>query len=166
MQTPIETRHQSVAQQAAAHLMAGNLPSDEGQESSDEIFYAAAADAPLVLVADDSLTERANLSRIIQAAGYSVVTASSGNEAIELAVKYQPIAVFLDIIMDDGDGYKACRGIKRNTTTAGIPVIMVSSKTNAVDQKWAEKLGADSYVVKPYADSDILQRLESIWQVN
>jgi len=115
-----------------------------------------------VLVVDDSLTERANLARIIQSAGYDVMTASSGNEAVTLAVEHSPVAVFLDIIMDDGDGYKACRTIKRHSATANIPVIMVSSKANMVDQKWAERQGANSYVTKPYSDEDILQALQMI----
>ena len=137
------------------------------QGTSDTLFPKPGGDRPLVrgeaktvLVADDSLTERANLTRILQAGGYRVITASSGNEAIELAREHEPDAIFLDIIMEDGDGYKACRSIKRNDNTASIPVIMVSSKSNAVDLKWAERLGASSYVVKPYSDEDILKKLD------
>lgn len=140
------------------HLMADMLPGVTESESDDQPV-AATSTAPKVLVADDSLTERTNLSRILQAAGYDVVTACSGNEAVELALLHQPLAIFLDIIMDDGDGYRACRHIKRHAVTANIPVIMVSSKSNAVDQKWAEKLGASGYVVKPYDDAVILQTL-------
>ena len=115
-----------------------------------------------ILVADDSLTERANMTRILEAAGYSVVSAVSGNEAAVLAEKNQPDMIFLDIIMEDGDGYKACRAIKRNETTRDIPVIMVSSKANPVDKKWAERLGAVGYVVKPYSDEDIIQVIDSV----
>ncbi len=100
-----------------------------------------------ILVADDSLTERTNITRILEAAGYSVVSAASGNEAVALAEKSRPDMIFLDIIMDDGDGYKACRSIKRNEATRDIPVVMVSSKANPVDKKWAAKLGAVGYIV-------------------
>ncbi|MCB1639114.1 MAG: response regulator [Thiothrix sp.] len=112
-----------------------------------------------ILVADDSMTERANLSRILRGAGYEVLMAVSGNEAFDLAVRHEPDAVFLDIIMEDGDGYKTCRQLKRHEATADIPVIMVSSKTNPVDRQWAMKLGAAAYVVKPYTDTDILASL-------
>jgi CheY-like chemotaxis protein len=115
-----------------------------------------------ILVADDSLTERTHLMQILQSAGYEVLSAASGNEAAAMAEQHQPDLIFLDIIMDDGDGYKACRTIKRNDATSEIPVIMVSSKSNPVDKKWAEKLGASAYVVKPYADEEILQALNSV----
>ena len=160
MQTPINMVSQSVAQ-LPYHLMAEMKPAESASAGADE-FMLRTSTAPKVLVADDSLTERTNLSRILQAAGYEVITACSGNEAIELVVQHQPVAVFLDIIMDDGDGYRACRQIKRNATTADIPIIMVSSKSNSVDQKWAEKLGASRYIVKPYDDAMILQTLVDI----
>ncbi|CAA6825842.1 MAG: Two-component system response regulator [uncultured Thiotrichaceae bacterium] len=101
------------------------------------------------------------MTRILEAAGYSVVSAVSGNEAAALAEKHQPDLIFLDIIMEDGDGYKACRAIKRSEATRDIPVIMVSSKSNPVDKKWAERLGAAGYVVKPYSDEEIVQAIDS-----
>lgn len=115
-----------------------------------------------ILVADDSLTERTHLTQILQNAGYEVLSAASGNEAAAMAEQHRPDLVFLDIIMDDGDGYKACRSIRRNDNTRDIPIIMVSSKSNPVDKKWAEKLGANAYVVKPYADDEIIQALNSL----
>lgn len=108
------------------------------------------------MVAEDSLTERTRITHILEAAGYTVFSAASGNEAFAAAVEQQPDMIFLDIIMEDGDGYKACRSMKRDERTCDIPVIMVSSKSNAVDKKWAEKLGAAGYVVKPYADEEII----------
>lgn len=108
-----------------------------------------------ILVADDSLTERTRITQILETAGYTVLSAASGNEAFALAAEQQPDMLFLDILMEDGDGYKTCRSMKRDERTRDIPVIMVSSKSNAVDKKWAEKLGADGYVVKPYADEEI-----------
>lgn len=160
MQTPLNAVPQS-AGQLPYHLMADFSADDVGLIAMDDGLMSATKQSK-VLVVDDSLTERTHLARIIQAAGYEVMMASSGNEAVALLAEHQPTAVFLDIIMDDGDGYKACRSIKRNAATANIPVIMVSSKANAVDRKWAEKLGASDYIVKPYEDEVILQALASI----
>ncbi|HRJ52928.1 MAG TPA: response regulator [Candidatus Thiothrix moscowensis] len=115
-----------------------------------------------VLIADDSNTERLNLKQILEAAGYEVITAQSGNEAKALAESHMPDLVMLDIIMEDGDGYQTCRSLKRNPATQSIPVIMVSSKSNPVDRQWAQKLGANAYIVKPYKDEDVLQQIAAL----
>jgi twitching motility two-component system response regulator PilH len=115
-----------------------------------------------ILIADDSNTERLNLLQILESAGFQVVTASSGNEAKMLAESELPDLIMLDIIMDDGDGYQACRALKRNAATQHIPVIMVSSKSNPVDQQWATKLGANAYIIKPYTEEDVLQQIAAL----
>lgn len=115
-----------------------------------------------ILIADDSSTERLNLTQILESAGYQVVTAQSGNEAKILAESQQPDLIMLDIIMDDGDGYQACRALKRNPTTQNIPIVMVSSKANAVDKQWAQKLGATDYIVKPYTSVDVLAQIAKL----
>ena len=115
-----------------------------------------------ILIADDSNTERLHLTRILENAGFQVIAAQSGNEAKALAESQQPDLILLDIIMDDGDGYQACRAIKRNPATQNIPVIMVSSKSNPVDRQWAQKLGANDYIVKPYTDDDVLQQIAKL----
>lgn len=112
-----------------------------------------------ILIVDDSNTERVNLSHILEQANHQVIAAHSGNEAVEMAAKHQPDLIFMDIIMDNGDGYKACRAIKRNPDTKAIPIIMVSSKNNPVDKRWAEKLGASAYIEKPYTGEEILIQL-------
>lgn len=129
---------------------------------SGESYSFSQQDGQTALVVDDSLTERTNLGRILQEAGYEVINASSGNEAVELAAKYTPDIIFLDILMDDGDGFKACRKLRRSESTTDTPIIMVSSKSNPVDIKWAEKLGANAYVVKPYDDEAILGKIRSL----
>ncbi len=115
-----------------------------------------------ILIADDSNTERLHLTHILESAGYQVVAAQSGNEAKILAESQHPDLILLDIIMDDGDGYQACRAIKRNPATQDIPVIMVSSKSNPVDKQWAQKLGATNYIVKPYTDADVLAQIAKL----
>ncbi len=115
-----------------------------------------------VLIADDSLTERTHLSRILEDAGYHVITASSGNEAASLARRSPPDLIFLDIIMEDGDGYRTCRTLKRDDTTRDIPIVMVSSKANPVDKQWAIQLGAADYITKPYSARAILAAIDKL----
>jgi CheY-like chemotaxis protein len=112
-----------------------------------------------ILIADDSETQLAHLKSILENAGYITITASSGNQAVTLSEKMQPDAIMLDIVMDDGDGYKACRAIKKNPILSNTPVFMISSKSNPVDKQWAKQLGASEYIVKPYEDKEVLDKL-------
>ncbi len=112
-----------------------------------------------VLIADDSETQLKHLKNILETAGYKTITASSGNKAIELSKTNNPDLIMLDIVMDDGDGYKACRSIKKDPDLSNTPIVMVSSKSNPVDKQWAKQLGATDYIVKPYEKSDILNTL-------
>lgn len=115
-----------------------------------------------ILIADDSDTQLLHLKSILENAGYKTITASSGNEAIALSEQMKPDAIMLDIVMEDGDGYKACRSIKKNPATNSTPIIMVSSKANPVDKQWANMLGASDYIVKPYENTEVLEKLESV----
>lgn len=115
-----------------------------------------------ILIADDSNTERMHLKKILESVGYVVTEAVSGSNAFEKAKTSPPDLILLDIIMEDGDGYQACRQLKRAPETNEIPVIMISSKRNDVDRKWALKLGALDYIVKPYNDVALIQRLSEI----
>lgn len=115
-----------------------------------------------VLIADDSATDRKRLSLVLEKLGLNVTAVNSGNEATINAELNKPDVIILDVIMEDGDGYHACRILKRNKETAAIPIIIVSSKSNRVDKMWAEKLGANAYVTKPFTDDDLLEALQSV----
>ncbi len=115
-----------------------------------------------ILIADDSATDRTHLSLLLQGFGFNVTAVNSGNEAVTTAESIQPDVIFLDVIMEDGDGYHACRTLKRNDATVHIPVIMASSKSNPVDKMWAEKLGASAYVTKPFTEDDLTKAFETI----
>lgn len=143
---------------AAGQIGGGNLPpgksADDNSSSNSKLAN--------ILIADDSNTERTHLRKVLESAGYNVLVASSGKEALSIAQSELPDLILLDIIMENGDGYQTCRSLKRNAMTEHIPVIMVSSKSNAVDQQWAKKLGALDYIIKPYSDQELLQRLNEV----
>jgi CheY-like chemotaxis protein len=103
-----------------------------------------------------------HLKKLLESAGYVVTEVDSGSKAFEIAKRDAPDLILLDIIMENGDGYQTCRQLKREPETNEIPVIMVSSKHNDVDRKWALKLGALDYIVKPYSDEALIQRLSEI----
>lgn len=116
--------------------------------------------AKKILVVDDTAAHLQQLQEIVSRAGYQVITASSGKDAVARAKADKPDMVFLDIVMDDLDGYGACREIVRAEETAEIPVVFVSTKSQRADRLWAEKQGAKGLISKPIDEDEILKHLQ------
>ncbi len=113
-----------------------------------------------ILVVDDSTVDRMNIQNIISDAGYAVVAASSGQEAIEKATAEKPDLIFMDVVMQQMDGYQACREITHNDATKDIPIIFVTSKGQKADRMWAEMQGGKALIQKPYTPDQILEQIE------
>ena len=115
-----------------------------------------------ILIADDSSTDLKKLEQIVSGAGYQVITAATGKEALAKAKSDRPDAILLDVIMPDMNGFQACRAITSDADTKGIPVILVSSKGEKTDKVWGEEQGAKGYVTKPYTSDQILGHLRAL----
>ena len=115
--------------------------------------------AKKVLVVDDTEAHLQQLKEIVSGAGYQVITASSGKTALQKVDSDKPDMVFMDIVMDDLDGYGACREITRNEATKDIPVVFVSTKNQRADRLWAERQGAKALLTKPIDEAEILKHL-------
>jgi len=115
-----------------------------------------------ILVVDDIVAERENISAILQASGYFVETANSGEETLERLKSYTPDLIFMDIVMPNMDGFYACREITNNDKTSDIPVVFVSSKVDEVDKVWGVLQGAKGHISKPYSSDEILQTIADI----
>jgi twitching motility two-component system response regulator PilH len=113
-----------------------------------------------ILAVDDSKVDLANIENIISEAGYEVITASSGNEAIEKAKTEYPDLIFMDVIMHKMDGYQACRELNENDATKDIPIVFVTCKGQKADRIWAEMTGGKGLVQKPYTAKDILDQID------
>jgi len=113
-----------------------------------------------VLIVDDSATERTNLELIVNDVGCRVLTADSGQKALEIAEDKHPDLIFLDIIMDNMDGFQTCRTLHESQTTRDIPVVMVTGKGHKADKMWATEQGARGYVTKPYSKEQILEQIK------
>ncbi len=112
-----------------------------------------------VLIVDDSPMDLANIRDIVVDAGYSVLTATTGTEAIEIAKAEMPDLIFMDIVMEGADGYDACREISQDQNTSGIPVVFVSSKNQKADRVWAELQGGKAFITKPFTPEQILDQI-------
>jgi twitching motility two-component system response regulator PilH len=110
---------------------------------------------PTILIADDSPSETALITKVVQDLGHSAYSVTDGEQAIEQAAKVKPDLILLDVVMPKVDGFNTCRKLKKNADTAHIPVIMVTSKNGESDQFWAERQGANGYVVKPFTPESL-----------
>lgn len=87
---------------------------------------------------------------------YSVVVATSGQKALDIAKNSKPDLILLDIIMPQMDGYEVCRLLKSDLDTSSIPVVFVTSKNDAFDDAIGYSVGASAYIVKPI-EPDVLR---------
>lgn len=118
--------------------------------------------ATKILVVDDAHADRVNMESILHDAGYTVVTARSGKEALSMVASDRPDLVLLDIVMDDMDGFKTCRTLAENPDTADIPVVMVTGNNQRAHKQWATQQGAKGYVTKPYTSEALLAQVDEL----
>ncbi len=103
-----------------------------------------------ILIVDDIPSETALMTKVVQDMGHTAYAVADGESALDAAAKIQPALVLLDVVMPKQDGFKTCRFLKKNPETSPIPVVMVTSKDGESDQFWAERQGANGYVIKPF----------------
>ncbi|MFI5184147.1 MAG: diguanylate cyclase [Vicinamibacteria bacterium] len=118
--------------------------------------------APKILIADDSPLVLRMLERICQEAGVGVVTARDGLEAIEKAFAEDVQLVVMDVMMPRMNGYQACRLLKTEPSTRGLPIVILTSKDQAGDRFWGLETGADYYITKDADPQKILDLVKKI----
>ncbi len=115
-----------------------------------------------VLVVDDSPTETHKISAMLVKSGHEVMTANSGEAAIQEARAKLPDIILMDIVMPGLNGFQATRELtKKGTTTSHIPVIIVSTKDQDTDRMWAQKQGAKGYLTKPVDEKLLAQTIKN-----
>ena len=116
-----------------------------------------------VLVVDDSPSVRRVTTNVIQRAGWTVRTACDGLEALELlAADPRPDIMLVDVDMPRMDGFAFLSAVKSQETHRGVPVVMVTSRSDAKSRGRARDLGADGYVVKPYRDEELVTTIRTL----
>ncbi len=116
---------------------------------------------PSILIADDSITNRALLREILSRQGFSVLEAADGLAALEAVRHAQPDLVLSDVLMPEKDGFAVCRELKQNPDTANIPVILMSAQRRTEDKVSGLDAGAADYVAKPFDRREIIARVRA-----
>ncbi|MCV2357517.1 Hpt domain-containing protein [Paucibacter sp. TC2R-5] len=147
---------------AAAQQRLAALRQSQGQEGPGSQAKPAEAEqtlAPLVLVVDDSLTVRRVTQRLLEREGYRVQLAKDGLDAMEcLAAEELPAMVLSDIEMPRMDGFDLVRNMRADPRLAGLPVVMITSRIAQKHRDYAQQLGVNHYLGKPY-DEELLLSL-------
>jgi len=114
-----------------------------------------------VLVVDDEPYIQKILSFKLRLTGFDPVEASSGEEALRLVREAAPDLVLLDVSLTPGlTGFDVCRILKENPGTATLPVIMLTARTLPAERDLGLRLGAASYVTKPFSTKVLVQEIE------
>ena len=112
---------------------------------------------PTILVVDDVQTDRDLIGKVVLSTGNHPEYASDGEEAVEKAKQVKPALILLDVVMPKQDGFATCRKLKKDAETGKTPVVLVTSKNTETDRFWAEKQGADGFIVKPFTPDDLVK---------
>lgn len=118
--------------------------------------------AKKILVADDEPYILMALTDAVEMEGYDCVTAVNGREAVEKAREELPDLILLDIMMPYKDGYEACEELKADDQTKGIPIIMLTAKSQQVDIERGKEVGADDYITKPFRPSTLRKKFNEV----
>ena len=95
-------------------------------------------------------------------AGFKTEAVFNGAAALERVKIQQPDLVLLDLLLPEVDGLEVCRTLKRDPETAGIPIIMLTAKGEAIDRIVGLELGADDYITKPFSPREVLLRIRAV----
>lgn len=115
-----------------------------------------------VLIVDDSPTEAHILTGILEKNGHQVITAPDGESGIVSAKANTPDLILMDVVMPGLNGFQATRQLKKDATTSSIPVIIVSTKSQATDRVWGMRQGANDYITKPVDESSLVDSINAI----
>jgi two-component system, cell cycle response regulator len=115
-----------------------------------------------ILVADDSSVERAAARTALEDAGYAVMEAVDGQQALEVFAKDRPDLVMLDVVMPRLTGLETCRILKAKAGGNYLPVIMVSTRNSVNARVEGLRSGADDYLGKPYDAEELRARVEAL----
>jgi len=115
-----------------------------------------------ILVIDDEPDAVELVEFNFRSAGYEVVTAADGSEALKKAKAHAPDLIVLDVMLPEVDGLEVCKILRRDGATAAIPVIMLTARAAEIDRVLGLELGADDYITKPFSPRELVLRVKNL----
>ncbi|MDN5331623.1 MAG: two-component system, OmpR family, alkaline phosphatase synthesis response regulator PhoP [Tepidanaerobacteraceae bacterium] len=115
-----------------------------------------------ILVVDDEpfIVELVKFN--LESAGFEVITASEGHQAMKLIEKEHPDLIILDIMLPGIDGMEICRALRIKRDTRDIPIILLTAKAGEIDKVLGLELGADDYITKPFSPRELVARVRAV----
>jgi DNA-binding response OmpR family regulator len=114
------------------------------------------------LVVDDMADIRTLISINLELEGFEVSTAQDGSECLEMVREVAPDLITLDVAMHGLDGFSTAARLRECACTAGIPLVMVTARTQPTDRQRGEEIGVDAYVTKPFEPADLVRTVRSL----
>ena len=115
-----------------------------------------------VLLVDDEPDLVTMVSLRLKTAGYEVITAGDGQQALEQVKTGSPEIIILDLMLPKLDGYKVCRLLKYDERYRNIPILIFTARAQGEDIKLASECGADAYLTKPFDPQVLLSKIEEL----
>lgn len=115
-----------------------------------------------ILLVDDLQSNLDLMAHYLTNAGYKIITAINGKEAISKTLANQPDAIVTDWMMPEMGGLDVCRKLKKIPETAKIPIIACTVKNRDVDRFWAKKQGVSGYVTKPCTQEQLVSAVKEL----
>ena len=110
--------------------------------------------------ADNSIVKFVTL--ILENEGYRVLVATDGDEVLEKVGQTRPDLVLMDITLPTRNGYQVCRVLKEDALLKSLPVLFLSAKSQPSDRFWAQRVGADGFLAKPFDPADLLREIKDL----
>jgi DNA-binding response OmpR family regulator len=117
---------------------------------------------PLILIADDDPDILALVSFRLERAGYEIVQARNGEEAVQVALARRPDLAVIDVMMPRIDGYEATRQLRQHEETSQMPIILLTARVQEEDIARGFDAGADDYVKKPFSPQELGSRVQAV----
>ena len=118
--------------------------------------------APLIMVVDDEESVRMVVTFTLEKAGYGVIAADCGDEALNSVMETPPDLILLDLMMPNIDGWEVLQLLKSNPTTEDIPVCLLTAKGDIRNKMYALQQGAVDYITKPFKREELLEKVKII----